>query len=215
MRCARSVAEPDNWSGCSSLLSCRPCNLFVCYHCLSTECRATHATQGASILFCVCERLWAGLNGGVSTLDEVRKLFAERGPDKRASQGGNSAGTGAVEIESACVANETALRSFNSSCASGMLGGLSQGLMGASGHGSGLDMDPVLSAHKQGKDTLLFHGTSEAAVANIQATGTPSLKVAADGMLGRRIYGAPDPRKSLSYCRNSTNGKFMVLYTTT
>ena len=69
--------------------------------------------------------------------------------------------------------------------------------------------DP-LSAHSAHADTLLFHGTSEAAVANIQATGRPTIAFAADGMLGRGIYGAPDPRKSLQYTKGS-HGKFMFL----
>ena len=30
-------------------------------------------------------------------------------------------------------------------------------------------------------------------------------------MLGRGLYGAPDPRKSLQYCKNSENGKFMFV----
>ena len=34
---------------------------------------------------------------------------------------------------------------------------------------------------------------------------------AAQGMLGRGIYGAPDPRKSLQYCRNSKHGNFMFV----
>ena len=37
------------------------------------------------------------------------------------------------------------------------------------------------------------------------------MRFAADGMLGRGLYGAPDPRKSLEYCGNGTNGKFMFI----
>jgi hypothetical protein len=34
---------------------------------------------------------------------------------------------------------------------------------------------------------------------------------ASNGMLGRGLYGAPDPRKSLQYCKDSPNGRFMFL----
>ena len=30
-------------------------------------------------------------------------------------------------------------------------------------------------------------------------------------MLGAGLYGAPDPRKSLQYCKSSPNGKFMFV----
>ena len=34
---------------------------------------------------------------------------------------------------------------------------------------------------------------------------------AANGMLGKGLYGAPDPRKSEQFCKNSANGKFMFV----
>ena len=57
------------------------------------------------------------------------------------------------------------------------------------------DIDPRTAHHQQG-DTLLFHGCPQAVAANIQATGL-LLSHAANGMLGRGLYGAPDPRTLL------------------
>eukprot|EP00966_Prymnesium_polylepis_P071650 1664112-Prymnesium_polylepis.1 len=41
------------------------------------------------------------------------------------------------------------------------------------------------------------------------------MNYAANGMLGRGIYGAPDPRKSSQYCEkqgvNNPNGRFMFI----
>ena len=65
-----------------------------------------------------------------------------------------------------------------------------------------------LEAHSQGCDTLLFHGCPDSVAANIQATGL-LLSHAANGMLGRGLYGASDPRKSLQYCRSQD--KFMFI----
>ena len=78
-----------------------------------------------------------------------------------------TAGGATLRIESAvCVANDQALRSFRST--------------------GGFDIDP-LKAHKRGCDTLLFHGTKEIAVPNIQAIGRPTIQFAANGMLGKGI----------------------------
>ena len=44
------------------------------------------------------------------------------------------------------------------------------------------------------------------AATNIQAEGL-SIRYAAQGMLGRGLYGAPDPRKSLQYCISRGNGQ--------
>ena len=68
-------------------------------------------------------------------------------------------------------------------------------------------IDPLM-AHRRKGDTLLWHGCPQVAAANIQATGL-LISFAADGMLGRGLYGAPDPRKSLNYCRSQD--KFMFL----
>ena len=37
------------------------------------------------------------------------------------------------------------------------------------------------------------------------------MSFAANGMLGHGLYGAPDPRKSQNYCKNSANGNFMFV----
>lgn len=66
---------------------------------------------------------------------------------------------------------------------------------------------PLKAYHNSG-DALLFHGCSQEAAANIQAKGL-LLSYAANGNLGRGLYGAPDPRKSLHYC-NSPD-KFMFV----
>jgi hypothetical protein len=71
------------------------------------------------------------------------------------------------------------------------------------------DVNPLTALTRKG-DTLLFHGCPESAVANIQAEGL-STSFAGDGMLGVGLYGALDPRKSETYCRNSQNGKFMFV----
>jgi len=131
---------------------------------------------------------WASLNGGVTTIADVERFFAQRQPAK-------GSGGATLRIESAvCLANERALGSFKST--------------------GRLEIDPTMAASGKGPwpavDTLLFHGTSEAAVANIQATGRPTMTFAASGNLGRGIYGAPDPRKSLQYTTGN-HGKFMFI----
>ena len=67
-----------------------------------------------------------------------------------------------------------------------------------------------MTAFGAGGDTLLFHGCSQEAATNIQADGL-KLSFAAQGMLGTGLYGAPDPRKSLQYCRGGGQGKFMFI----
>ena len=68
-------------------------------------------------------------------------------------------------------------------------------------------MKPI-EAYQQNGDTILFHGCPDSVAANIQATGL-LLHFASRGMLGKGLYGAPDPRKSLQYCRS--NDKFMFI----
>eukprot|EP00966_Prymnesium_polylepis_P035420 822627-Prymnesium_polylepis.1 len=59
-------------------------------------------------------------------------------------------------------------------------------------------------------DTFLFHGCPQESATNIQADGL-KIRYAASGMLGRGLYGAPDPRKSEQFCKTSPNGKFMFV----
>ena len=92
------------------------------------------------------------------------------------------------------VQKETALRAFKKS--------------------STFNIDP-LQAYQHAKgyggcDTLLFHGCSQEAAANIEHEGL-LLRYAAPGMLGKGLYGAPDPNKSKGYCKGGTNGNFMFI----
>ena len=59
-------------------------------------------------------------------------------------------------------------------------------------------------------DSFLFHGCSQESATNVQADGL-KIRYAANGMLGRGLYGAPDPRKSERFCKDSPNGKFMFV----
>lgn len=118
------------------------------------------------------------------TEEAVKNLFRQRQPST------GSAGSVLNIVSAVKVENETALKRFNSR--------------------PSFDSDP-LGAHRSKGDTLLFHGTSDKAVANIQACGRPTLEFASNGMLGSGIYGAPDPRKSLQYTKNSQHGSFMFL----
>ena len=125
---------------------------------------------------------WTLLASGIETEEDLKRFFARRQPN---------IGVRTLRVEAAVrVINDRALSSFVST--------------------STFDINPM-RAHPCKADTLLFHGTSEAVVANIQATGRPCMGFAAQGMLGRGIYGAPDPRKSLQYCRNSKHGNFMFV----
>ena len=129
--------------------------------------------------------LWNKLVDGLTDDQKVRKFFEQR---QIATKGASSA---KLQIESAVrVVNDDALKSFLST--------------------SSFDIDP-LKAHPKKCDTLLFHGTSEEAVPSIQADGRPLMKYSKSGMLGKGIYGAPDPRKSAQFCQHAKNGKFMFI----
>ena len=131
--------------------------------------------------------VWSTLSQGVGSESEVRAFFEHR-------QRSNLHGArGTLRIESIVkVENAETLGNFQSA-----------------GY---YDIDPR-TAHQQG-DTLLFHGCPQAVAANIQATGL-LLSHAANGMLGRGLYGAPDPRKSAQYCgkygADLQSGKFMFI----
>lgn len=73
---------------------------------------------------------------------------------------------------------------------------------------SAFDIEP-LDAHRQA-DTFLFHGCPQASASNIQTDGL-LMRYAGEGMLGKGLYGAPDPRKSLQYCKGSPDGNFMFV----
>ena len=88
---------------------------------------------------------------------------------------------------------------------------MNKGRLQAFSRASGFDINP-LKAGQQQLDTLLFHGCKPDAATNIQADGL-QLSFAANGMLGRGLYGAPDPRKSANpnYIGTSSLGRFMFL----
>ena len=72
-------------------------------------------------------------------------------------------------------------------------------------------MSPPPGSQANGSwDTFLFHGCTQESATNIQADGL-KIRYAANGMLGRGLYGAPDPRKSAQFCKDSPNGKFMFI----
>ena len=126
--------------------------------------------------------LWGRLARGVETEAELHAFFARR-------QAKTTGAGRELHIGSAIkVVNNAALQAFVS--------------------GKALVRDAV-RAHRVA-DSFLFHGCPQPVAANIQADGL-RMAYAANGMLGRGLYGAPDPRKSLQYCKDSTHGKFMFV----
>ena len=126
--------------------------------------------------------LWVELAGEVATEAALRSFFERR--QRRDVQQPR------LRIASAWkVTNGATLRGFASA--------------------GSFDINP-LQAHARSGDTFLFHGCSQEAATNVMATGL-LLSFAAQGMLGRGLYGAPDPRKSAQYVRNPVNGKFMFI----
>lgn len=126
---------------------------------------------------------WPQLAESVSTFENLKAFFARRQPVK--------AGAGPVLLinRAVMVANPLELSRYVNT--------------------NNFDIKPRDAYSKCG-DTLLFHGCSQEAVANIQAAGL-QLSFAAQGMLGKGLYGAPDPRKSLQYCKGGGQGRFMFL----
>jgi len=147
--------------------------------------------------------LWTTLAVGLETEAAVQQFFAQRQPAQHT-------GGPTLKIKAAVkIVNDHALSTFASSRS-----------LPSEGLRPSVPLDP-LPAYARHGDTILFHGTSEASVANIQAHGRPSLRFAAHGMLGQGIYGAPDPRKSFQFCRPRSKlpcclapagqGKFMFI----
>jgi len=127
--------------------------------------------------------LWETLAGPLLTESHVKKFFQERQASAGAV-GPNLRLGKVVKIE-----NERALKAFVTA--------------------GGVQADP-LDAHRQGVDAFLFHGCPQVAAPNIEAEGL-RLSFAAHGMLGRGLYGAPDPRKSKGYAHDNQNGTFMFI----
>jgi len=131
---------------------------------------------------------WDELAWGIETLEKVQEFFKRR---MRAGQGRKLTLRHASK-----VINISALHGFRSSTR----------------NVGDANMNPHVAAHASNKDTFLFHGAPEASMANIQVEGL-SMRFANVGMLGRGIYGAPDPRKSAQYCGQQlpVNGKFLLI----
>ena len=127
--------------------------------------------------------LWPKLAKGIETEAELQAFFARRQPSVK------GAGKSLHILSAVKVVNNACLHAF------------------ASAHRSDVN---ALKASKSKADSYLFHGCSQAAATNVQADGL-RIAFAANGMLGRGLYGAPDPRKSLQYCKNSEHGKFMFV----
>jgi len=125
--------------------------------------------------------IWNKLARGIETEAELVEFFRRR---QASDKGGKQ-----LHIASAIkVVNNASLQNFATS--------------------RHLHLHPM-KAHRAG-DTLLFHGCPQEAATNIQADGL-KIGYSSNGMLGRGLYGAPDPRKSLQYCKDSPNGKFMFV----
>lgn len=126
--------------------------------------------------------LWPRLARGIETEAELQQFFARRQQDPK---GGKQ-----LHIASAVkVVNNAALSAFAST---------REFLMAPR------------KAYAGKADTFLFHGCPQESATNIQADGL-KMGYAAKGMLGKGLYGAPDPRKSVQFCKNSANGQFMFV----
>ena len=125
--------------------------------------------------------LWPQLARGIETEAELQSFFNKRQE--------NTKGGKLLHIASAVkVINNASLHAFVAN--------------------RNLHKDP-LKAHRTG-DAYIFHGCPQEIAINIQADGL-KIGYAANGMLGRGLYGAPDPRKSQQFCKNSPHGKFMFV----
>ncbi len=126
------------------------------------------------------ERLWLQMAQGIETEDKVKAFFERRMPHRGRQ----------LRLERVVkVANDETLRKYVK--------------------GATLHLNTNEASQAKG-DTFLFHGSSEAAIPNIQAEGL-SIQFANNGMLGKGLYGAPDPRKSQQYCKKPQNGIFMFV----
>ena len=153
---------------------------------------------------------WSQLFEGCSTEEEVRQLFVRRQP--------HLAGHQPLQIDKIVkVENAESLAAYTKADAFDQdpMNVLRRATTSAqqSGLFSAYNLSRLFGAHTGGgwpTDTLLFHGCPEVAATNIQAEGL-KMNFAKSGMLGQGLYGAPDPRKSVKYCKNSQNGNFLFL----
>ena len=136
------------------------------------------------------DALWLRLAQGIDTDTAVRAFLDKRQPDMKNvvnPWSGKVSNPGPPrKIKAAIkVVNQERLKAFKCS-------------------GGGFSLNTTAARH-QHSDTLLFHGCSAEVAANIQAEGL-LLKYSgkANGsMLGAGLYGAPDPRKSVTYSLDS------------
>ena len=143
------------------------------------------------------DTLWAQLAHGVDTEAAVLAFFDKRQPTMSGSvlnpwSGNVSKAPPPLKIkEMVKVVNQTRLKAFKRS--------------------GGFNINPV-KAGQQHVDTLLFHGCTPEAAPNIQAMGLLLKFCGKNGlMLGKGLYGAPDPRKSKTYCGESQIGNFLFI----
>jgi len=130
--------------------------------------------------------LWDKLATGIETKQKLRALF-----DLRQTSAFGSTDLKLRILTATKLGNDDILQEFRSS--------------------GSFNIDPK-AAHDQQCDTFLFHGAADRFMPNIQSEG---LKMQYAGqahgiMLGKGVYGAPDPRKSMQYCSGQF-GNFMLV----
>ena len=131
------------------------------------------------------DALWLQLAQGIDTDAAVRAFFDRRQPAI------SHAGRPRKIKEAIKVVNQARLKAFQ--------------------HSAGFSLNTT-TARQQHWDTLLFHGCPPDAATNIQAEGLLLKYGGKNGsMLGAGLYGAPDPRKSVTYCRGSQLGDFIFV----
>ena len=143
------------------------------------------------------DALWLRLAQGVETDANVRAFLDKRQPfikDVRNPWSGNVKHSHPPRKikEVYKVVNQKQLKAFKCS-------------------GGGFSLNTTAARH-QHSDTLLFHGCPPDAATNIQAEGLLLKYGGKNGsMLGAGLYGAPDPRKAVTYCHGSLLGDFICV----
>ena len=131
-------------------------------------------------------RWWMELAEGLTTEEALKAFFKKRQPSM--TPGGTTVPP--IKIKEAIrVINDKRIKEFK--------------------RAGGFVLNTEHAASQQ-RDTLLFHGCSPEAAANVQAEGL-LLKFASAGLLGTGLYGAPDPRKSATYASSIDGGKFLFV----
>ena len=126
---------------------------------------------------------WSKYAAGCYCENSVKQFFMDRQNDQPAT-------VPKIRVETATmVINEKTINAFDTS-----------------GH---LDMD-AFQAFNAKTDTFLFHGCNAYSAVSIQSSGL-LLSYATNGNLNVGLYGAIDPRKSLTYCGGGANNNYMFL----